>query len=63
LTNRRRGTCRERRDHAGRGGNDRRVYETFVRTAGTAREMVARGNLRQILTAGDDVEAVDDCDR
>ena len=39
------------------------VYETFVRTAGTAREKVARGNLLLILTAGDDVEAVDDCDR
>src|SRR5215472_4840222 len=32
------------------------VYETFVRTAGTAREKVAQGNSRQILTAGDDVE-------
>ncbi len=48
------------------------VYETFARTAGTAREKVARGNLLQILTAGDDVEdedndigdaeAIDDCD-
>jgi hypothetical protein len=48
------------------------VYETFVRTAGTAKENVARGNLLQILTAGDDVEdededmgdaeAIDDCD-
>jgi hypothetical protein len=48
------------------------VYETFVRTAGTAREKVARGNLLQILTAGDGVEgenegighaeAIDDCD-
>jgi hypothetical protein len=44
------------------------VYETFVRTAGTAREKAARGNLLQILTAGDDVEdigdaeAIDDCD-
>jgi hypothetical protein len=47
-------------------------YGTFVRTAGTAREKVARGNLLQILTAGDDVEdadedsgdaeAIDDCD-
>ncbi len=43
-----------------------------MRTAGTAREKVARGNLLQILTAGDDVEdededigdaeASDDCD-
>ena len=32
------------------------VYETFVRTAGTAREKVAQGNSLQILTAGDDVE-------
>jgi hypothetical protein len=49
------------------------VYETLVRTAGTAREKVARGNLLQILTAdecvedededGGDAEAVDDCDR
>jgi hypothetical protein len=31
------------------------VYETFVRTAGTAGDKVARGNLLQILTAGDDV--------
>jgi hypothetical protein len=48
------------------------VYETFVRTAGIAKEKVARGNLLQILTAGDDVEdedediddaeAIDDCD-
>ncbi len=48
------------------------VYETFVRTAGPAREKVARGNLLQILAAGDDVEnededigdaeAIDDCD-
>jgi hypothetical protein len=48
------------------------VYETFVLTAGTAGEKVARGNLLQILTAGDDVEnededigdaeAIDDCD-
>jgi hypothetical protein len=38
------------------------VYETLVRTAGTAREKVARGNLLQILqilTAGDDVEDAD----
>jgi hypothetical protein len=49
------------------------VYETFVRTAGTAKEKVARGNLLQILTAGDkvedededigDAEAIDDCGR
>src|SRR5262249_30912826 len=47
------------------------VYEIFVRTAGTAREKVAHGNLLQILTAGDDDddediddgEAVDDGDR
>jgi hypothetical protein len=49
------------------------VYETFVRTAGTAREKVARGgNLLRILTADDgvedkdedigDAEAIDDCD-
>ena len=31
------------------------VYETFVRTAGTAKEKVAQGNLLRILTAGDDV--------
>ena len=47
------------------------VYETFVRTAGIAKEKVAQGNLLRILTAGDDVEdededigeaeAVDDC--
>jgi hypothetical protein len=36
------------------------VYATFVRTAGTAREKVARGNLLQILTAGDDVEDADE---
>jgi hypothetical protein len=56
-----------------RAGNDRRVYETFVRTAGSAREQVARGNVLQILTVGDDAEdedgdigdaeAIDDCDR
>jgi hypothetical protein len=43
-----------------------------VRTAGIARQKVARGNLLQILTAGDDVkdededigdaEAIDCCD-
>jgi hypothetical protein len=36
--------------------------KTLVRTAGTAREEVARGNLLQILqilTAGDDVEDAD----
>ena len=48
------------------------VYETFVRTAGTAKEKVSRGNLLQILTAADDLEdededigdgeAGDDCD-
>jgi hypothetical protein len=48
------------------------VYETFVRTAATAKEKVARSNLLQILAAGDDVEdededigdaeAIDDCD-
>jgi hypothetical protein len=47
------------------------VYETFVRTAGIAKEKV-EGNLRRILMAGDDVEdedeeigdadAIDDCD-
>jgi hypothetical protein len=36
------------------------VYETFVRTAGIAREKVARGNLLRILTAGDDVEETDE---
>jgi hypothetical protein len=49
------------------------VYETFVRTAGIAKEKVTLGNLLRILTAGDDVEdegkdigdaeAIDDCDR
>ena len=51
-----------------------RVYETFVRTVGIAKEKVAQGNLLRILTAGDDVEeededeeigdaeAIDDCD-
>jgi hypothetical protein len=53
-------------------GDARRVCKTFVRTAGIAREKVTRGNLLQILTAGDDVEdededigdaeAIDDCD-
>jgi hypothetical protein len=46
------------------------VCETFVRTAGIAREKVDRGNLLQILTTGDDLEdenigdaeAIDDCD-
>ena len=48
------------------------VYETFVRTAGIAKEKVAQGNLLRILTAGDDVEdedgdivdaeAIGDCD-
>jgi hypothetical protein len=47
------------------------VYETFPRTAGIAREKVARSNGLRILTAGDDVEdededigdaaAIDDC--
>ena len=48
------------------------VYETFVRTAGIAREKVAQGNLLRILTVGDDVEdegedigdaEASDCDR
>jgi hypothetical protein len=39
------------------------VCETFVRTAGTAREKAARGNLLQILTAGDGVEDEDIGDR
>jgi hypothetical protein len=49
-----------------------RVYQTFVRTAGTARDKVARSNLLQIVTPGDDIEdededigdaeAIDDCD-
>jgi hypothetical protein len=47
--------ARVRRDHAERGGNYRRVYQTFVRAADTAREKVARGNPLQISTAGDDV--------
>jgi hypothetical protein len=51
--------ARVRRDHAGRGGNDRRVCETFVRTAGTAREKVVRGSLLPIVTAGDDIEDED----
>jgi hypothetical protein len=46
------------------------VYETFVRTAGIAKEKVTQRNLLRILTAGDDVEdedigdadAVGDCD-
>ena len=48
------------------------VYDTFVRTAGTAKEKVAQGNLLRILMAGDDAgdedddigdaEAIDDCD-
>ena len=53
------------------GSRDRRVYETFVRTAGIAREKVGQGSPLRILTAGDDVEdedignaeAVDGCDR
>ena len=49
-----------RRDHAGRGGNDRQVYETFVRTAAIAREKVAQGDLLRILAAGDDVEDADE---
>jgi hypothetical protein len=32
------------------------TYETFVRTAGIAREKAAHGNLLRILMAGDDVE-------
>src|SRR6516165_14872 len=36
------------------------VYETFVRTAGIAKEKVAPGSLLQILTAGDDVEDEDE---
>jgi hypothetical protein len=36
------------------------VYETFVRTAGIAREKVAQGNLLRMLTAGDDVEDEDE---
>src|SRR6516225_6064046 len=49
------------------------VYETFVRTAGIAKEKVTPGNLLRILTAGDDVEdededigdaeAIDGCDQ
>jgi hypothetical protein len=48
------------------------VCETFARTAGIAREKVARSNLLRILAVGDDVEdededigdaeGVDDCD-
>jgi hypothetical protein len=47
------GAARSRRAIAG-------VYESFVRTAGIAKEKVARGNLLQILTAGDDVEDEDE---
>jgi hypothetical protein len=36
------------------------VYETFVRTGGTAKEKVARRNLLQILTAADDVDEDED---
>ena len=36
------------------------VYETFVRTAGIAKEKIAQGNLLRILTAGDDVEDEDE---
>jgi hypothetical protein len=36
------------------------VYETFVRTAGIAREKVAQGSLLRILTAGDEVEDEDE---
>jgi hypothetical protein len=36
------------------------VYDTFVRTAGTAKEKVAQGNLLRILTAGDDLEDEDE---
>jgi hypothetical protein len=49
------------------------VYETFVRTAGVAKEKAAQGSLLRILTAGDDLEdededigdaeRIDDCDR
>jgi hypothetical protein len=35
------------------------VYETFVRTAATAKEKVARRNLLQILAAAEDVEDED----
>jgi hypothetical protein len=31
------------------------VYETFVRTAGIAKEKIARGNPLQILTAGETI--------
>ena len=44
----------------GAAGTIAGVYETFVRTAGTAREKVAQGNLLRILTAGDDVEDEDE---
>ena len=36
------------------------VYETFARTAGIATEKVARGNLLQFFTAGDDIEDEDE---
>src|SRR6516164_9048870 len=36
------------------------VYETCVRTAGIAKEKVARGNLLRILMAGDDAGGEDD---
>ena len=75
LTNRRRRTCRGQcaaRSRRGEAATIAGVYETFVRTAGIAKENVAQGNLLRILTAGDDVEdededigdaeAIDDCD-
>ena len=55
-----------RRDHAGRGGNDRRGLRDLCANgrhcqgAGIAKEQVAQGNLLRILTAGDDVEDEDE---
>jgi hypothetical protein len=73
LTNRRRrrvasdecghDSARVRRDHAGEAATIAGVYETFVRTAGTAIEKVARGNLLQILTAGERLRPVDGAGR
>ncbi len=56
--------CRGRR-RAGAGGCPTGAVgqsrgPTFLRTAGIAKEKVARGNLLQILTAGDDVEDQDE---
>jgi len=41
------------RDHAGRGGDDRGVVDTFVRAIETTKKDGSRFNLLQILRAGD----------